>query len=127
VEAIRTRLTGRQITGLRVVAALGIFMLADTLYLLSFRLADALELKLLALTATSLPKIYQVLVLSHTGIGLVLVLAGMGFAGWHLTRVWIRRRNRRALLTGIAVVVLGAGLAVSGLFILTEANSQGNR
>ena len=42
-----------------VVVAIGIFMLADTLYLVVNRLADLLDIGFFAVTATSLPKFYQ--------------------------------------------------------------------
>ncbi len=122
-----SRLTGAQRRLLKVVVVVGIFMLADTLYLLCFRLADWFDLRIFALTETSLPGLYQAMVLSHTGVGLALAGIAIVFALWHLTRVWIRRRNRTALFSGLLVLTLGLALAVSGLFILTEANSRDNR
>ncbi len=122
-----SRLTPAQKRLLKGVVALGVFMLANTLYLLCFRVADWLDVRTFALTEISLPRLYQAMVLSHTGVGLVLAAAAIVFALWHLTRVWIRRRNRAAFFSGLLIVTLGLGLAVSGLFILTEANSRDNR
>ena len=89
-----------------MVVALGVFMVADTLYLLTNRLADALDFDYFAVTDISLPKFYQVMVLSHTGVGWVLVVLAMGFVAWHLPAVW-RKSRKRAIYTGIATLTLG--------------------
>ncbi|MEW6755647.1 MAG: tetratricopeptide repeat protein [Candidatus Latescibacterota bacterium] len=110
---------------LAVVVGLGVFMLADTLYLLVNRLASLLHLGYFAVTDTSLPAFYQVLVLSHTGVGLALVVAAAGFVVWHLPTVW-RRHRRRAIYTGAATAVLGLTLAVTGLLIVSAASNRDN-
>ncbi|MCE2450952.1 MAG: tetratricopeptide repeat protein [Candidatus Latescibacteria bacterium] len=115
----------RQQRTLLAVVALGVFMVADTLYLLTNRLADALDFSYFAVTDISLPKFYQGMVLSHTGVGLVLVVLAMGFVAWHLPAVW-RKSRKRAILTGIATLTLGIVLAISGLFILSAASNRGN-
>ena len=120
-----SRLSARQQRTLLVVVALGVFMVADTLYLLTNRLADAFDFAYFAVTDISLPKFYQGMVLSHTGVGLVLVVLAMGFVAWHLPAVW-RKSRKRAILTGIATLTLGIVLAVSGLFILSAASNRGN-
>ena len=120
-----SRLSARQQRTLLVVVALGVFMVADTLYLLTNRLADALDFAYFAGTDISLPKFYQGMVLSHTGVGLVLVLVVLGFVAWHLPAVW-RRSRKRAIYTGIATLVLALVLAISGLFILSAASNRGN-
>jgi len=120
-----SRLSALQQRTLLVVVALGVFMVADTLYLLANRLADVLGLDYFAVTDISLPKFYQGMVLSHTGIGLVLVALVSAFVVWHLPAVW-RKNRKRAIYTGIATVVLGLVLAVSGLFILSAASNRGN-
>ena len=120
-----SRLSTRQQRTLLAVVALGVFMVADTLYLLTNRLADALDFDYFAVTDISLPKFYQGMVLSHTGVGLVLVVLAMGFVAWHLPSVW-RKSRKRAILTGIATLTLGIVLAISGLFILTAASNRGN-
>jgi len=101
-----SRLSALQQRTLLVVVALGVFMVADTLYLLANRLADVLGLDYFAVTHISLPKFYQGMVLSHTGIGLVLVALVAAFVVWHLPAVW-RKSRKRAIYTGITTVVLG--------------------
>jgi hypothetical protein len=120
-----SRLSAVQQRTLLVVVILGVFMVADTLYLLTNRLADALDLDYFAVTAISLPKFYQGMVLSHTGVGLLLVALALGFVVWHLPTVW-RTSRKRAIYTGIATLALGLALAVSGLFILSAASNRGN-
>ena len=107
------------------LVALAIFMLADTLYLLTNRLANALELQYFAVTEISMPKFYQGMVLSHTAIGLTLVVLAVFFIFWHLPAVW-RKSRKRAIYTGIATAALGLLLGVSGLFILSAAQSRDN-
>jgi tetratricopeptide (TPR) repeat protein len=110
-----------------VTVGLGVFMLANTIYLLINRIIDTFGWRETSSDSSSLPKFFQFLILSHTGIGLVLAVVATTFALWHLTRVWVRRRNRQALVTGILVLVLGLVLSVTGFFILSEANSIENR
>ena len=110
---------------LLLVLGLGVFMLADTLYLLANRLAEVLGINYFAITEVSLPRFYQGMVLSHTGVGLALAALALGFVVWHLPRVW-RANRRRAITTGAATVTLGGVLTVTGLFILSEANSREN-
>ncbi|UCG34288.1 MAG: tetratricopeptide repeat protein [Phycisphaerales bacterium] len=105
--------------------ALAAFMIADTLYLLANRLAGLVGFQHLAAAETLLPRVFQVAILSHTAVGLVMAAVLLIFAVWHLPRVWLRR-GRRALVTGIGVVLVGLVLAMTGLFIMTEANSRGN-
>jgi tetratricopeptide (TPR) repeat protein len=107
------------------VVGLAVFMLADTLYLLINRLADTLRAGYFAVTETSLPKFYQGMVLSHTGVGLLLLVVAVGFVVWHLPAVW-RRDKVRAIYTGVLTIGLGLALGVTGLFILTAANNREN-
>ncbi len=100
-------------------------MLADTLYLLLVRLADRVGLEPFALGAASLPRFYQVLLLAHTGAGLVLAVLMAAFLVAHLPRVW-RRYHHSAALTGAPYVAAGAALVVTGLFVFSEAASEGN-
>ena len=119
-----SRLSTRQQRTLLAVVALGVFMVADTLYLLTNRLAEALNFDYFAVTDISLPKFYQVMVLSHTGVGW----------GWWYWR-WacglaltggVRKSRKRAIYTGIATLTLGIVLAISGQFILSAASNRGN-
>jgi len=121
----RSRLSQAQQRAVVVIVSLSIFMLADTLYLLTNRIADALRLQYFAVTETSLPKLYQVMVLSHTAVGLALAIAASAFVLWHLPVVW-RAHRRRAISTGVGTISFGLVLTVTGLFILSDANSREN-
>ena len=101
------------------------FMLANTGYLVLNRVADFMDLEFFAVGATSLPKLFQVMVLTHTGIGILLFTIMLIFAVLHLTRVW-RRRNESSLTTGLLLVFCGLVLLITGLFILTAAASRDN-
>ena len=120
-----SRLSALQQRVLLVIIALGVFMLADTLYLLLNRLAEALDISYFAITEVSLPKFYQGMVLSHTGVGLLLVALAIFFVVWHLPAVW-RTNRTRAIYTGILTLAVGLLLAVTGLFILSAASNRGN-
>ncbi|MFA6111554.1 MAG: tetratricopeptide repeat protein [Candidatus Latescibacterota bacterium] len=120
-----SRLSIAQRRALLVVLGLGLFMLADTLYLLVNRLAAAIGLDWFAVNDLSLPRFYQILVLSHTGVGLTLVALATGFVAWHLPTVW-RWHRRRAIATGIATLALGLALAVTGLLIVSAASNRDN-
>lgn len=106
--------------------ALAALMLANTLYLLANRLADGLDWTFFALGELSLPVLFQVMVLLHTGLGLLLVTVLVGFVVAHLPVVW-KRRHRESIVTGGATLALGVTLLVTGLFILTAAASRENR
>ncbi len=122
-----SRLTRAQRNLLRVSVALGVFMVGNALYLLCYRLGDWLGWHVLVPSETFLPTIYQIILLSHTAAGLLLAAIVLSFAVWHLTRVWPLRRNRVALAAGLLTVALGLVLAVSGLLILSEANTRANQ
>lgn len=80
----------------------------------------------LAARERDIPGIYQWMLLVHfLGGGLATLLA-VGFLVWHLRNA-LARRNRRAVMYGIALVTGALLLSVSGLFILTEAASVQNR
>ncbi|MCH8962172.1 MAG: hypothetical protein IH820_12840, partial [Bacteroidetes bacterium] len=108
---------------LRGALVLAIFMLANTLYLLLNRLADALDWEFFAAGETSLPALFQAMILSHTGVGLLLVVLMLAFGIGHLPKVW-KRYKKRIGLSGIAYSILGLTLAVTGLFILTASASR---
>jgi len=110
---------------LRIAMACAVFMLANTLYLLLNRLADALDWTFFATGETSLPQLFQAMVLSHTGVGLLVVILMFVFGFGHLPKVW-KRYKRPSGMTGIAYMVIGLILAVTGLFILTASASRDN-
>ena len=120
-----SRLNSPQRRFLLVVVALGIFMIADTLYLLANRLAEVLGVGYFAVTELSLPKFYQVVVLAHTGVGLLLMTVALLFVAWHLPAVW-RRHRRKAIYTGIVTLALGLTLGVTGLLVVSAASNRDN-
>ncbi len=102
------------------------FMLANTVYLLINRFAETFRISLFAIGETSLPKSFQVMVLSHTGVGIILTVIMIAFALSHLPAVW-KHRHRTSVISGISMVSFGILLLVTGLFILTAAASRDNR
>lgn len=115
-----------QRTLLTVGLALAAFVFANTLYLLLNRLSEAAGWEFLAAGESTLPVLYQVMVLGHTAAGLLLALLMLAFSAVHLPRVW-RRRDRPSVLSGILFVTSGLVLTVTGLFILTASASDANR
>ncbi len=105
--------------------ALAGFMLADTLYLLLVRFAGRVDLHPFALGAESLPGLYQILLLAHTGAGLLLSALMLAFLVAHLPSVWVRYHTGAAW-TGAPYTAFGVVLTVSGLFILTAAANEEN-
>ncbi len=105
--------------------ALAVFMLANTLYLLLNRFADLADLEFFAAGTTSIPVLFQVMILSHTGVGILVVVLMVMFGILHLPRIWKMYQNASGL-TGIAYVIFGLLLGVTGLFILTSAASRDN-
>lgn len=110
---------------LSISLGLSVFMVANTLYLVVNRLADVMGLTFFAVGETSLPPLFQAMVLTHTGVGLLLVSVMLGFLIAHLPTVW-KRKHRASILTGIGLGLAGGVLAVSGLFILTAAANRAN-
>jgi tetratricopeptide (TPR) repeat protein len=111
---------------LAVALVLAAFMLANTTYLLLNRLADALDWNFFAVGKTSLPKLFQAMVLTHTGVGLLLAALVFVFAISHLVKVW-KRHHKSSVISGISLATIGVVLVVTGLFILTAAASRDNR
>jgi len=108
-----------------IALGLAVFMLANTLYLVANRVADALGLTFFAVGETTLPPLFQAMVLTHTGVGLLLASLMAGFLIAHLPTVW-KRKHRGSIVSGIGMALVGAGLVVTGLFILTAAASRDN-
>ena len=110
---------------LRVALVLAGFMVANTLYLLVNRAADGLGWSFFAAGETSLPGLFQAMILTHTGVGLLVATAMILFVALHLPVVW-SRHHAASLWSGIAIVTVGLSLVITGLFILTAAASRDN-
>ena len=123
--ALRSILGTGQQRWLRFGVGVAVFMLANTLYLLANRLADGLGIEFFAVGENSLPKLFQTMVLTHTGVGLLLAAVMFGFLAAHLPTVW-KRKHRASILTGIGMGLVGGVLVLTGLFILTAAASREN-
>ena len=102
---------------------LAVFMLANTLYLSLNRLADALGWDFFAVGETSIPALFQTMILSHTGVGLLLTALMLIFGFGHLPKVW-RHYKKPGGISGIAYMLLGVVLTITGLFILTASASR---
>lgn len=101
-------------------------MIANTLYLLVNRAADGLGWDFFAVGETSLPLLFQAMVLTHTGLGLLLAALALVFFSTHLSVVW-KRRHRASIVSGVGFVAVGVALVVTGLFILTAAATRDHR
>lgn len=119
-------LAGWQKVLLGAALAVAAFLLANTAYLLLNRLADAAGWGLFRAGETALPDLFQVMVLTHTGAGLLLAALAAAFVVAHLPTVW-RRRHRESVVSGIVLVGTGLVLVITGLFVVTRASSQENR
>ncbi len=108
-----------------VAIVLAVYMLANTSYLLLNRFADMANLDFFAAGKTSIPILFQVMILSHTGVGILLVILMLVFGILHLPKVWKLYQNKSGL-SGIAYVIIGLTLGITGLFILTSAASREN-
>ncbi len=123
---LRSILPGPLRVWLAIAVGLSVFMLANTLYLVANRLADLAGWEFFAVGETSLPVLFQAMVLTHTGVGLLLASLMLGFLIAHLPTVW-KRRHRASIASGVAMALVGATLVVTGLFILTAAASRDHR
>ncbi|UCE93176.1 MAG: hypothetical protein JSV73_10235, partial [Flavobacteriaceae bacterium] len=108
-----------------IAIGLSVFMLANTLYLLTNRLAENLDLTFFASGKTSIPIMLQTMILSHTGAGILLVILMLLFGFMHLPRVW-KLYQPKSGLSGIAYMSVGLLLGITGLFILNSAASRDN-
>lgn len=125
-RALPSILPGRLRILLRVLLGIAVVMLANTLYLLTNRAADGLGWDFFAVGETSLPKLFQAMVLTHTGLGLFLASLALAFFSAHLGVVW-KRRHRASIVSGVGFVAVALVLVVTGLFILTAAATRDHR
>lgn len=112
---------------LTVALVLTGLLLANTLYLLANRLATAVLLDITAERVAegtyTISKLFQVMVLSHTGLGFLVVGLLLVFAIWHLPKVW-RRHRRQTVVSGLLFLTTGLILAATGPFIMYAAASR---
>lgn len=73
-----------------------------------------------------IPVFYQSMLLAHIFGAALIIAVALAFVVWHLGNA-LRRHNTRAVVFGIAVVAATLALAISGLFILTQASSLEHR
>ncbi|MEK6675418.1 MAG: tetratricopeptide repeat protein [Planctomycetota bacterium] len=104
---------------------LGAFLVANTLYLLANRVADQTDWEFFAVGKTTLPKLFQAMVVSHTFVGIVFAVLMLLFGLLHLPRVW-KRHRRRTVFSGLSFVAVGLTLAITGFFIMTVAATRNN-
>jgi Flp pilus assembly protein TadD len=119
-------LTGRLRISLAVGMALAAAMVANTLFLLANRALRSAPWGLSQYAGDqdlAISKLFQVMVLSHTGLGVATSIILVIFGGLHLPKVWVRRR-RRTIVTGVLFVAAGLILAVTGPFIMYAAASR---
>ena len=94
-----------------IAIVLSVFMLANTLYLLINRLVDFLNLTFFSADKTSISILFQTMILSHTGVGILLVIMMLVFGFLHLPRVWRMYRHKSGL-SGIAYMLVGLTLGI---------------
>lgn len=127
VRRAKSLLSPAQRGWLTVALAFAALLLANTVYLLINRLASSVlpggTAERVAEGTYTISKLFQVMVLSHTGMGILVVAMLAIFAVWHLPKVW-RRHRRRTVATGLIFVGSGLVLAVTGPFIMYAAASR---
>lgn len=77
-------------------------------------------------SSSVISQFYQIMLLSHIFIGVGLFLVVTSFVVWHLRNA-MKRKNYKAIVMGTSLAVAATLITLSGLFILTEANSLQNR
>ncbi len=92
----------------------------------AFMLGNAAYLWLSPPEASVLPTFYQWMLLLHVVIGIAILLPMAIFIVWHMKRA-LAMQNPRAITTGIVVAIAMVALAVTGLFMTEQGNSDANR
>ncbi len=125
---VKSLLTPPQRRWLTVAMLLTSLLLANTLYLLTNRILSSIPGQTAARFADGgdrISKLFQVMVLSHTGLGFLVVTLLLIFSMWHLPRVW-RRHRPQTVTSGIIFLAAGLILTVTGPFIMYAAASRQN-
>ena len=123
---VKSLLSKYQRAWLTVALALAALLLANTFYLLAHRAPAVLPggpAEHIGDGSFVITKLFQAMVLSHTGLGFVVVTMLLLFATWHLPKVW-KRHRRQTILSGLLFVSVGAVLAISGPFIMKASASR---
>lgn len=106
------------------VLLLAVLTLANTMYLLGVRLAEFVAPPL-AGTGAAVSAYFQAMLLGHSALGSLLVVAALSFSALHLNRVW-PRRSGRSIATGLGTIGLGLTLFATGAWIIGRgAGSEG--
>ncbi len=92
----------------------------------AFLVANAAYLWLSPPRESVLPRFYQWSLVLHVVVGAAVLVPMAWFVAWHMHRA-LAMHNRRAVWTGVIVTAATVALLVTGLFILTQANSAENR
>src|ERR1700722_17543347 len=79
--------------------------------------ATALYLAVRAPAADTFPRPFQVVLLSHLGLGTLVIIVGVAFVVWHLAPA-LRTRHGTAIATGLGLTALASLLLVTGLGLL---------
>lgn len=105
---------------------LAAFMLANSLYLLIYRLGENAGWTFFSSSPIYLSKLFQVMLLSHTGVGITLTIVMLVFVFAHFPKV-LRRKHKSSIISGLIYIICGLILTVTGLFIFTKSASYNNQ
>lgn len=122
----KSLLSGFQRAYLGLALTLAGLLVANTLYLLGNRLISAFPgtaVGAFAQGTRTISHFFQVMVLSHTGLGFIVVGLLVVFAVWHLPTVW-RRHRRQTVMSGLFFASAGLVLAATGPFIMYAAATR---
>ncbi|MHC4922581.1 MAG: hypothetical protein ACYTG4_00670, partial [Planctomycetota bacterium] len=108
---MKSLLTPGQQGLLRVLVALGAFMISSSVYLW-----------VSAPTEQVIPAFYQWMLLAHIYVGILMLVPMAGFILWHFTVV-LKRRHPSAVWTGVAIAAAALIVTGTGLYIREEANT----
>src|SRR5689334_17949877 len=103
-----------------VIASLGTLMVANTAYLML-----AGHVAGIGHDPETLPLVYQLMLVAHVTLGILIFVVAVGFASTHVGRIY-RINKPRSRYTGLGTVAAIGILLASGFLILSEANSREN-
>ena len=104
-ESLAGRLTGLQARSHALIALAILLITANTVFLLVRRLG--LGCAIGGESRCTISQFYQLMVLSHSGIGILITAAISAFLIWHLVDHWaLARRRGRSLASGLGLLIL---------------------